>query len=684
MLQLSLHHRTTHPSSLAGLLQEFDQRVVRVGRGHENDVKFDAQRDRSVSGSHAEIRVSSTGLEIEDLGSRNGTFVNGARIDRISALGPGDIVRLGADGPEFEVQFDDPDVAPMTLEDVGGAPQTIVAEEPSTSEPGGVPAIRPFGGGAPVAPAPPPGRAPGVPAVPAVPAAPSPGGPPPQAGVPPHPMAQGGAGGAPPVPAHPMARRGQEDSPGSATSSEPRQSVGMNTLMNVVQGAVSSERRRIMRLVVPLAVVLVGVVGALVWWPRSAEASWDEILDSKVKSVYVCIHAQDLGGDKPYLQPFGTAWAVAPGMLATNAHVAEQWEELSDGDEFLVRDNSSTPVDLRIERVEYHPGYEMFREFRARYLPAAASMPDAFDVALLHVSEEDADKLNPPLELASNSNAQDLKAGQKICMIGFPMEDQAKDGIDRDRPEPRMIPGFVTRMADVFFANAEPEDCLSLACSLQSAGGASGSPLFNSAGEVVGLNSAGDYKFVGSERFGSGGAYGQRVDILRELIDGVADEMMHGRSGALEERFLNEFRNSVATPFVFAVEHLDDFVNDPDVKDGLREDGMEGEYSLAHECVLEVQSSGRGGAAQCDSAFTAPVSGLYVYYVVPLDAPMSPQVAIRIGRTPRTDLDVPEEHFWWDLELLTAGTDVEISVRSPDDITDFDPTRYSVIWFLLQ
>jgi serine phosphatase RsbU (regulator of sigma subunit)/pSer/pThr/pTyr-binding forkhead associated (FHA) protein len=52
--------------------------------------------DPSVSRLHAEIRVSGDGIEVADAGSRNGTFVNGARITQPVAIRQGDRVRLGS------------------------------------------------------------------------------------------------------------------------------------------------------------------------------------------------------------------------------------------------------------------------------------------------------------------------------------------------------------------------------------------------------------------------------------------------------------------------------------------------------------------------------------------------------------------------------------------------------------
>lgn len=50
-----------------------------------------------VSREHAVVRRIHCGLEIEDLGSRNGTWVNGERVRRPTVLYAGDEVKLGED-----------------------------------------------------------------------------------------------------------------------------------------------------------------------------------------------------------------------------------------------------------------------------------------------------------------------------------------------------------------------------------------------------------------------------------------------------------------------------------------------------------------------------------------------------------------------------------------------------------
>jgi hypothetical protein len=65
-----------------------------LGRSPECLIVLASER---VSREHAVVRRIHCGLEIEDLGSRNGTWVNGTRIRRATVLQQGDEVQLGDD-----------------------------------------------------------------------------------------------------------------------------------------------------------------------------------------------------------------------------------------------------------------------------------------------------------------------------------------------------------------------------------------------------------------------------------------------------------------------------------------------------------------------------------------------------------------------------------------------------------
>jgi hypothetical protein len=64
-----------------------------LGRDPELELFFDST---SVSRRHARIRVAGTSATIEDLGSKNGTFIGDRRVDTIEDLADGDTGRIGS------------------------------------------------------------------------------------------------------------------------------------------------------------------------------------------------------------------------------------------------------------------------------------------------------------------------------------------------------------------------------------------------------------------------------------------------------------------------------------------------------------------------------------------------------------------------------------------------------------
>ena len=67
--------------------------ATRVGRGVENGIRLDG--DDFVSNRHATIEPRVDGLWVSDVGSTNGTFVNGSRVTEWRLLQDGDVVRIG-------------------------------------------------------------------------------------------------------------------------------------------------------------------------------------------------------------------------------------------------------------------------------------------------------------------------------------------------------------------------------------------------------------------------------------------------------------------------------------------------------------------------------------------------------------------------------------------------------------
>jgi hypothetical protein len=65
---------------------------VQVGRSGESSIIIS---DKSLSRNHALLNVTLEGVTVEDLGSRNGTYVNNIRIEK-NEVKPGDAIRFGS------------------------------------------------------------------------------------------------------------------------------------------------------------------------------------------------------------------------------------------------------------------------------------------------------------------------------------------------------------------------------------------------------------------------------------------------------------------------------------------------------------------------------------------------------------------------------------------------------------
>jgi hypothetical protein len=90
----------TSPALDEGDVVTLDSHPLTVGRAANNDVSL--PEDEYASARHARIEPRRDGIWIEDIGSTNGTFVNGIRVTRERRLTPGDVVRIGETDLRFE------------------------------------------------------------------------------------------------------------------------------------------------------------------------------------------------------------------------------------------------------------------------------------------------------------------------------------------------------------------------------------------------------------------------------------------------------------------------------------------------------------------------------------------------------------------------------------------------------
>ncbi len=129
------------------------------------------------------------------------------------------------------------------------------------------------------------------------------------------------------------------------------------------------------------------------------------------------------------------------------------------------------------------------------------------------------------LEIADRTELEGVDSGYTVAYLGFPMEGMAGGGAHVRSPVATMQAGIVTSATDYWLAEATYDNRLLIQHNLGAAGGASGSPVFNLQGEVVGILSAGNV--AGLLENGNGQLsrvpsgvlvnFAQRIDLLRDI-----------------------------------------------------------------------------------------------------------------------------------------------------------------------
>jgi hypothetical protein len=77
-----------------------DSAPITIGRGSQNEIRIAG--DEYASARHARVEARRDGVWVEDVGSTNGTYLNGIRLTRAKKLAAGDVVRIG----ETELRYE--------------------------------------------------------------------------------------------------------------------------------------------------------------------------------------------------------------------------------------------------------------------------------------------------------------------------------------------------------------------------------------------------------------------------------------------------------------------------------------------------------------------------------------------------------------------------------------------------
>ena len=127
---------TVLTGSTAGIRLALVGSEVTVGRNPDADLQFDPYQDLRVSGRHAALYPHGEDWAIRDLGSRNGTLVNGQRISGPVLLMDGDRIQFGDEGPIAEFRlllreaFPGPDYPPSPSTWPGTPPEASFQPPP--------------------------------------------------------------------------------------------------------------------------------------------------------------------------------------------------------------------------------------------------------------------------------------------------------------------------------------------------------------------------------------------------------------------------------------------------------------------------------------------------------------------------------------------------------------------------
>ena len=118
---------------LAGARYLLKEGVLRIGRAPDNDIVVQGQQSVGVSLYHLEIVCDGGQCRIRDMGSTNGTYVDGEQITE-GELRMQSVIRLGNNGPEFDVMPEPPAAAELDRTLVVSA-DTVLPTAPPEPDP---------------------------------------------------------------------------------------------------------------------------------------------------------------------------------------------------------------------------------------------------------------------------------------------------------------------------------------------------------------------------------------------------------------------------------------------------------------------------------------------------------------------------------------------------------------------
>lgn len=238
----------------------------------------------------------------------------------------------------------------------------------------------------------------------------------------------------------------------------------------------------------------------------------------------------------------GTAFVIdrERGLLATAAHVAEDLVP-EDAEQKVEVLNRASGKPLAVRAMRQHAGYGAFRRLAERHQPIDpdSEIGDPYpvplidfvgDAAILVVDpldpENGENRLGPSLPIAARDTLLALKPGDPIAIVSFPSDSMTLHLAEKSASS-RVERGVIAAMLspiDLVDRSGDRKANTLIAHRMATAGGSSGAPILNRAGEVIGINSHG---FDSPQS--NGDSLAQRADLLHDLLSPLAEEEMVAR-----------------------------------------------------------------------------------------------------------------------------------------------------------
>jgi V8-like Glu-specific endopeptidase len=182
--------------------------------------------------------------------------------------------------------------------------------------------------------------------------------------------------------------------------------------------------------------------------------------------------------------PIATAWAVGPNKFATNGHVVQGvidvllWLKKNKNlsARVFIAINQKKDLIYNVNKMQVHNRYGK----REVNYGGAVSL-GKYDTGFLYTDEE-----TPTyFQLANIQTLKNLRAGNKIGYLGFPMEALIEKNVNLSNPIATMQTGIITSVSNYFMENKAPK--YFVRHNLPTVGGSSGSPMFAPNGEVIAI-----------------------------------------------------------------------------------------------------------------------------------------------------------------------------------------------------